>query len=64
MGHGVKGIIVAVSHGIVDNHRFGRAGKLLVDAGSEGLFLFTAPRLPELPPRVLIALSLSQKCLT
>jgi len=55
----VKGIIVGASHDTPPG-----CGKLLVDAGSEGLFEFTTPKLPELPPRVLTALRLSQKCLT
>ena len=59
MGGGVKGISVGASHDTPPGF-----GKLLVDAGSEGLFLFTTPKLPELPPRVLTALRLSQKCLT
>ena len=59
MGGGVKGIIVGASHDTPSGF-----GKLLVDAGSEGIFLFKTPKLPGLPPRVLTALSLSQKCLT
>ena len=66
MGHGVKGLIVGASNegplgcGFIPIH----CGKLLVDAGSDGLFLFTTPKLPELPPRMLTALRHSQKCLT
>lgn len=59
MGYGVKGIIIGASHVTTSG-----CGKLLVDAGSAGLFEFTTPKLPELPPRVLTALRLSQKCLT
>ena len=56
---GVKGKIV----GATNDARRGEVGKLLVDAGCDGLFLITTPKLPQLPPRVLTALRHSSKCL-